>query len=401
MKNFVLLTFFFSISFFMQAAVVQTVQNGSWNDANTWNTKAIPTAGDEIAIRHEVTVEEDLTLNNIIVVLEEKGALTVNGKCELRGLSALKIDEESVVSCSSFKTHTSGGIVEINGMLDCSNGELYFGGICSILVHGQLNGGSLKHRGNAELIIEGGFANVQENVSILGNTEVFLRHAEWLIGGDFQLKSAKDIYIIESDITVAGSFLGNSEWSIHLQGGRFTVEKTLHLSNQQQFNVSGRAEIVADHIKLTNNTSINGVDEGGMLKCNSAEVSDAAAIQCANGTEKYNVANYKDIPGNLDLRGGEEVGSALDWKNQFPSLLTDAPKVTVFPNPTTERITIEGFNLANKPEVYITNGSGQMENIAVDQESIRINMKEKYAPGLYTVVIRENEETQSIQVVLQ
>lgn len=93
----------------LNAATVYSVQSGNWSSAQTWSTASVPVPTDSVVIRHSVTLDQDITIDETGALLIEVcarlcGNFSITG--HFRNYGGLYIHAFHITCCESFNFST-------------------------------------------------------------------------------------------------------------------------------------------------------------------------------------------------------------------------------------------------------------------------------------------------------
>ena len=110
-----LLSFYFTSINFDLYASNSTLSSGNWNTSSIWSSGNVPSAGEDVVIAHDVTIDvntnniNNLTINTSITLTVGAYTLTVAGNSDINGTLAIN-NSSSIVDCNSDFDATSGNI---------------------------------------------------------------------------------------------------------------------------------------------------------------------------------------------------------------------------------------------------------------------------------------------------
>lgn len=310
MKHFTLLS---GILFLLQTATLfatnyTSVQNGNWNDPNTWSPVGVPNVsswpGDHVDIAHEVTVNQDLTFTqgagfNILNEghLNSSKNITINyttGSYIIASGGTLTFDE---------LTHNASGI--------------------TIYAEGSIFG--TKMTLNSHLQSSGKIT--LSDMMIKSSSNVVLSDSDLNLSGDLQVIEGGSFSASETPVYIAGNFYRSG-------GGVLSISNTsvdiigymdLGTSNQLSFNsvfmnignylkvdgsaimqIDGNSNItVTGNINLLGSGSIHGVNDGGILAFGSISIDGGGScVQCVSGSCDYPTGTTPPSPFDLSTCAG-------------------------------------------------------------------------------------------------
>lgn len=358
LKKLLLIALFFSLIFTATSATFNSIQNGDWNNDNTWDGSGIPNSnGDVIHIYHDVVMTNDINFSFDSLIIYSGGSLVgnyylmVKANCylglynylevcdlEFANGSVIYIDASASlqVNCDFINRNNSddveiNGTVNVVGNFDNGNGGVVFG-------TGSITAGTYTGVGTT--------FGVQPNSSIPPGATVPLPLPIELVKFSAELKYDKTIEInwtttsetnndyfsilrsangrsFETILTTNGA--GNSNYSINYSVIDYNPLPGISYYRLKQVDFDGKFEL-SDIISIDNST--NNIVDNGVIDVYPNPVShdqDLYLTLNGLGSEKEVLVVVVDILGQelyskvlfTDLNG--ESISAIDPHKQLPN----------------------------------------------------------------------------------
>ncbi|MGL1887916.1 MAG: T9SS type A sorting domain-containing protein [Reichenbachiella sp.] len=253
MKKTLLIVFIFFSQSVVFATAISSIQNGAWNDINTWAGGIIPGNTDDVTILHDITVSNSSTANALTfgntgtLVVGSSSTLTIaTGTTDLNqngnsltidaGASMIKTNGDFVVSATASVT--------INGSLDVQNGDYTvtngLNSTMSVGINGALN-------------ISGNFifSHSNQTINILGDVTLGTMttggdNITFIVGDDATFNIINSLVVIATQhFTVTGTLNvgsinvtgGNPIYEIGA-GGTLNVDGDFTMTNSGTLNIS-------------------------------------------------------------------------------------------------------------------------------------------------------------------
>ena len=448
MKQFLLTLITLTFTLGINAATFTTINDGDWNDINTWEGSKIPSIdswpGDIIIINHNVKSDKPLEFfQRAGFTISDGGTLTVNGAVIAKGNGKFIIQEGGELNVSSFIYDSFGGSFTVLGNLNVdyveketpdNYGLMKIQGIGQMNFQGKVNALNLEITNGGFLKTTNAYIKLEENLTIDGGTIIKFNYSKVNIGMDFIKISGPSIDINYSDFVISGSVDSNGDVSLNLNQTNIQIGFRLNLQDDSKVAVDGESQIDAMSVILGGKSEIFGKGTGGWLMCNSGTIKDDAKIQCVSGECFYNAENYNNMPNTLDLTGftNEQTNEELEAqginlaknttnitgkligskKATYPSKkpgIKSLPKTTstsleinVYPNPVIDQINVEGLDRLNNTKIILMNQLGQVviSNEVTENTNASIKVNQNLEYGIYSLVIQNgpNQVTKSIVV---
>lgn len=419
----------FLFSFSTYAVTYTTINSGNWNNnTSVWSKNGSTPCG----CSPSTTIDGDTVI--IRNAISQNGHITINGAGLLKVLPGASLDN------ANFKLIVNSGLALLQGAVKVK--ELNIG------VNGTVDLESAALFVQSRILVEGSFYADFSNVYInQGNIDVYA-------GGIFSICANTKVYFITGNYQNAGTTSICANSCIHMSAG--------NIKNYVGGIVNGDGSMITDSGNITNDgtwaPAVKWCAAGTSTNMPAAEDCTGANISCNFAplpTElvSYNVTNqdesnviswytmserngdYYLLERSHDLetwfaltRMDIEAENAfsmhylyvdneplpgisyyrltlisIDGKEVFSAVLgvntTNMEEVTIFPNPTTDHITIRFSKPLEKVTITVTDQSGStvevFEGSNVEQETIHL----PYPCGLYFVKIDSPEVTQVMKVI--
>ena len=382
--------------------------------------------------------------------LSVNGTLISNDDITISGVARFFTDgniyAQKIEVKGSGNFESKGGIIEVEGPWEIKGGTGIKISWTEVVLEDKFN-----RTGGPSIEFIGGSLTVGNDFIGSGGGSICFDGTEVEVENDTKLSGSVAINIGGRGIfsTNKAELKGSAAISGKDMGGWFTYEEEI------QFQGSGKVKCVAGHCYYDRNNvddMPNAVDLGtganivlpvellyfeaeikpdGMLV-----VSWATAVEINNDFFTVEMSlNGKDWKGLGEIKGAgnSDVELTYEWKDDslkangttyFRLKQTDFDgsfsysdiasvefswkaqaeyEVSVFPNPATEYIMIEGITADSSPEILLVNMQGQRIQVPVTDEGFntRVDLPNYLPAGTYGLVINNNGQVQTQQLVIQ
>ncbi len=254
------------------AATYVSIQDGPWNSPSTWSPSVVPPTGswssDQIIINHDVTYSGNLSFGgNVSLTVDNGGSLAISGNFSVNSQGILQVKAGSGLSCVNF-TYTAQGIGSFS-----SAGTLQ---ATKLTVFNHSNAFTLS--GN----------------SVIGTLETNNGGGLTLNGGTLTVN--------DTDLRGGGKIVNN--------GGTWAIANTLGLKQGFTIELDGDGEITAGTVDLKGGSSINGINNGGVLAFTNISMQNGTHVRCAANLCDYDPGggfSGNTPPSPIDLETGSQV----------------------------------------------------------------------------------------------
>lgn len=351
-RSFLLAFSIFTSSILLSQSVV-TVMNGDWNDPNVWEPAGVPVTAQSVTVMHTLTSTVDVIVSGGI------SSFQINAGASVQGSEA---DIWMIVDSEEF----------------INEGEVYFANFAQDTGQTENNG---------SMFIDDTFSSDSDEMYNMGHIEgTTFGHAGgfWNEGGgtlEFDVFAIDDMLTNEpGGLIQAGEFLGGNDW-LNMIGG--VVEAENFVTSESFTNdgdiycyswVHGEGTASGDGAICIEDCFVNSANiEGGLDICDQ--------------TDSLCDLDVGSIAGTVTFCENTPCG----WTVGIPEVMVD---ISIYPNPTTGKITFDGIDGATPVKVLNLVGGVVLETI-VDPTHATIDLS-GMKPGIYLVQI--GDTTRRIQL---
>ena len=306
MRNFTLLS---GILFLLQTATLfattyTSVQDGEWNDPNTWSPAGVPDVetwpGDEVIILHTVTVDEKLKFKHGAgFTVKSSGHLNSDEDITIHhGTGNYKVEAGGIITCDKFEHKASGITVYIDGSLYSGQFKLK----SNLTSKGQLAVEKLEITGSGYMNTNGGNITVTDKVKLSGSGSLIMTNTPTAIGDKFERSGGGSFSLTGSNFTVNEDMdLGNSG-TVPFSGVTVMVGEDMEIRGGATLTIDNDAIVSVDgEIELNGSGSIQGINNGGTLIFSEFSINGGgSSVQCVGGNNDYGTGSAPASPFDLE-----------------------------------------------------------------------------------------------------
>lgn len=490
MKNFNLLIILFFFIGTLNAATHTSIQNGDWDNADTWDTGRVPNLsawpGDVVVINHKVTSAEGLKFSQGAgLTINANATLIVEGELKLQGSGTFLIASRGSLECENLKHSGYSGSFTLQGDLICKD-DIEISGVAAFYTEGNIFASNIEMKGSGAFESNGGSINLSNDLTISGGSSFKSYKTDYNIEGAFKRTGGPNIAFAGGTMSIGENLEGSGGGSICFDGTIVNIGEKLELKGSVIIYIGGRGSVSVPKVELKGATAILGKDMGGWFYSEEMSLSPGCKIECTDGGCSYSDANDHEMPSALDLgtssvlpvellyfqakanldgmlvvswataveinndyftiqmsvngkdwkaiknvkgAGNSDITIQYEWMGEaatgtvyYRLMQTDFDgsfsysdiqsvtfekesqfNISVFPNPATEYVVIEGITADAKPQVYLVNLQGQQLNVSsIDQgANTRVDIPSQLPAGTYGLVIQTGQNIQTQRIVIQ
>lgn len=373
-------------------------------------------------VQGDLICKDDIEISGVAAFYTEGNIFASNleikgsGAFESNGGSINLSDDLDITGGSSFTSYKTA--YNIEGSFERTGGPniAFAGGSMSI-------GDDLEGSGGGSICFDGTIVTIGEKLELKGSVTIYiggrgsvsapkveLKGATAILGKDMggwfyceEMSLSPGCKIECTDGGCSYNDANDHEMPSALDLGASSVLPVELLYFQAKANLDGMLVVSwATAVEINNDyftieRSVNGKDWNAIKNVKGAGNSDITIQyewvgQATTGTVYYRLMQT-DFDGSFSYSDIQSV--TFEKESQF--------QVSVYPNPATEYVVIEGITADAKPQVYLVNLQGQQLNVSsIDQgANTRVDIPSQLPAGTYGLVIQTGQNIQTQRIVIQ